>query len=34
MDNDQMCGIPTGGREECDWDCGDPSNLFSVSCIF
>ena len=26
--NDQMCGLPTGGREECDWDCGDPSICF------
>ena len=27
LDNDQMCGIPTGGREECYWDC-EPSICF------
>ena len=21
LENDPMCGITTGGREECDWDC-------------
>ena len=21
LENDQMCGITTGGKEECNWDC-------------
>ena len=21
LENDPMCGITTGGKEECDWDC-------------
>ena len=21
LENDPMCGFPTGGREECFWDC-------------
>ena len=21
LENDEMCGITTGGKEECNWDC-------------
>ena len=29
LENDPMCGVTTGGREDCFWDCAIDSSEFS-----
>ena len=30
LDNDPKCGVTTGGRNECDWDCEQKLNFADV----